>query len=146
MNSPYSKPRKLKELDFECGFIQLLSQLTDIGDVSLSRFRQTLNTLPSAIHVYVIENKNSGKVVATATLLVEQKFIHSCGSVGHIEDVVVASEYRGRNLGRILVQHLSHLAESLGCYKTILDCSSKFVPFYEKCGFSCKGSQMSVYY
>ena len=37
--------------------------------------------------------------MATGTLLVELKFHRGCGSVGHIEDVVVDAAHRGSKLG-----------------------------------------------
>ena len=40
------------------------------------------------------------RIVGTGTLLIERKVIHSCGLVGHIEDVVVHSDYRGLSLGK----------------------------------------------
>jgi GNAT superfamily N-acetyltransferase len=43
---------------------------------------------------------DKNKIIATATLLVELKFIRSCGKCGHIEDVVVDSTYRGLRLGK----------------------------------------------
>lgn len=33
----------------------------------------------------------------------------------------------------------------MGCYKIILDCSQKNIPFYEKCGFSHKEYEMVLY-
>ena len=73
--------------------------------------------------------------MGTGTLFVEQKFIHSGGLAGHIEDVVVDSTIRGRGLGRIIIEKLKRIAFEAGCYKVILDCVDKNVPFYEKCGF-----------
>lgn len=34
----------------------------------------------------------------------------------------------------------------MGCYKIILDCSVKNVPFYQKCGFTEKEREMVLYY
>jgi glucosamine-phosphate N-acetyltransferase len=45
-------------------------------------------------------------VVATATLVREWKFIHSCGARGRIEDVVVDGAERGKHFGRILNEYL----------------------------------------
>jgi glucosamine-phosphate N-acetyltransferase len=38
------------------------------------------------------------------------------------------------------------VGKTVGCYKVILDCSEKNVPFYEKCGFTVKEKQMVVYF
>ncbi len=63
------------------------------------------------------------KIVASATLLLEHKFIHGCGIAGQVEDVVVDKSMRGRNLGLKLIEALKFLAQELGCYKLLLDCS-----------------------
>ena len=97
-------------------------------------------------HSIVIIDTSSSKVVACATLAIELKFIHDCGSLGHIEDVVVSPEQRGRNLGRILVRQLAYLAMRLGCYKITLDSDLNNQGFYEKCGLEKKGLQMVKYY
>ncbi|KAL0220957.1 hypothetical protein RCL1_000811 [Eukaryota sp. TZLM3-RCL] len=138
--------RKLQRDDYNRGFLQVLAELTSVGEVSELKFQITFDNLPDDTYVYVIEDVQSGKVVAAATLLVEQKFIHQCGKVGHIEDVVVASNYRRQNLGRSLVERLSQIAEQEGCYKTILDCADHNVLFYEKCGLEVKGVEMGIYY
>jgi glucosamine-phosphate N-acetyltransferase len=46
----------------------------------------------------------TSQVVASATLVVEWKFIHSAGSRGRIEDVVVDDRMRGQHLGVLLNQ------------------------------------------
>lgn len=86
--------------------------------------------------VKVIEDTDKNVIVGSATLLIEQKFIRSCGLCGHIEDVVVDSQQRGNNLGKLLIDALKELAIQKKCYKIILDCNEQNVPFYEKCGFT----------
>ena len=47
-----------------------------------------------------MSDTSTSRIVGTATAAVERKFIHSCGKVAHIEDVVVDSTYRGKKLGQ----------------------------------------------
>ena len=67
------------------------------------------------------------------------------GLVGHIEDIVTHSEYRGLNLGRLVIETLKGIGKAKGCYKIILDCSEKNVAFYKKCGFAQKEFEMAFY-
>lgn len=87
----------------------------------------------------------TGKIMAAGTLILERKFIRNCGTCGHIEDIVVDSSQRGKQLGKFLLKFIKELAVELGCYKVILDCEEEKVTFYEKCGFSEKGRQMAFY-
>ena len=72
--------------------------------------------------------------------------IHSLGAVGHIEDIAVAKDQQGKKLGLRLIQALDYVAEKVGCYKSILDCSETNEGFYVKCGFRKAGLQMAHYY
>jgi len=113
----------------------LLDSLKSLSDPQLS-FDEALDiylqvAAKTQIYVAVVD----GKVVGTASLLVETKFIHAGGKVGHIEDVAVQKEYQGRGIGKALVEYLIMVGMSLGCYKLILDCNLDLVPFYEQFGF-----------
>ena len=55
--------------------------------------------------------------------MVERKFIHECGSVGHVEDIVTDGAVRGKGLGRAIVGAVVDAAKQQGCYKVILDLS-----------------------
>lgn len=96
-------------------------------------------------HVAVAEDASTGRLVGTAALIVERKFIHACGKVGHVEDVVVDAAARGQRLGQRLVEALVGVCRDKGCYKMILDCAEHNVAFYEKCGLSRKEVQMVRY-
>ena len=56
--------------------------------------------------------EDNGKIVGSTTLLIEQKFIHKGGYVGHIEDVVVSKEFEGRGIGIKLVTSLLEIANT----------------------------------
>ena len=140
--------RKLEAGDHEKGFLDLLSTLSTVGDVSESRFKEQLSLLDrnGDYTVLVVEDRDRCKVLATGSLFVEHKFIHECGMVGHIEDVVVLPEARGQGLGRRIVRALVREAAEKECYKVILDCAEKNAEFYEKVGMVRKEIQMVKYF
>jgi len=137
--------RLIKQGDLNKGFIELLSQLTTTGTVSKELFVNRIKTIMKNPNhrVYVLERAN--KIISCATLFIEPKFIHSCGKVGHVEDVVVDAACRGQRLGKKIIDFLGQEAERLGCYKILLDCSEKNVRFYEKCSYELKGAYMARY-
>lgn len=94
---------------------------------------------------FVVVDTQDRRIVGAGTLLVERKFIHQCGQVGHVEDVVVAERCRGKQLGKLIMDALVAEARRANCYKIILDCAEKNVQFYERCGFTKKELQMVIY-
>jgi glucosamine-phosphate N-acetyltransferase len=117
------------------GFLLSLDSLRKSSHIKSKKadriFNKILKNPDHTIYVAI----HNGKVVGATTLLIEQKFIHDGGKVGHIEDVVVRKEYQGRGIGKKIVNSLLKYAEKKGCYKTILDCSDELIPFYESMGF-----------
>ncbi|KAK2597368.1 Glucosamine-phosphate N-acetyltransferase-like protein [Conoideocrella luteorostrata] len=146
------KLRALRETDFDTGFLECLRVLTTVGDITKEQFAEQFKKMKRQQDYYIIviedTNRTEGEnsVVATGALIVEHKFIHSLGAVGHIEDIAVAKDQQGKKLGLRLIQALDHVAEKVGCYKCILDCSDANEGFYVKCGFRRAGLQMAHYY
>lgn len=85
----------------------------------------------------------SGRVVSTGSLIVERKFIHSLGMVGHVEDIAVEMGQQGKKLGLRMIQALDFVAQKVGCYKVCYSYISPPLPGYSSsniivCGFySC---------
>ncbi|KAL5008297.1 hypothetical protein ScPMuIL_013878 [Solemya velum] len=124
--------------DYDRGFIQLLSQLTKVGDVTKGEFEDQFCHMKSCSDTYfitVIEDTSSGQVIGAGSLVVEQKFIHHCSARGRVEDIVVNNQYRGKQLGKLLVDVLTLLSKKVGCYKTSLECNDSMVQFYSQLGF-----------
>ena len=142
--------RALRQSDYNSGFLDCLRVLTTVGEFSEKQFQEQYETMSSqgGYYIVVIEdtNKPGANVVGTGALIVERKFIHSLGAVGHIEDIAVAKDQQGKKLGLRLIQALDFIAEKVGCYKSILDCSDANEGFYVKCGFRRAGLQMAHYY
>ncbi len=136
--------RNLKEKDFETNFLYLFKGLTEIEPDKISKndFNNLLNQLNENHQIIVFEEE--GKILASGTILIETKFIHNMGKVGHIEDVVVDKETRGRGLGKKIVEELTKVAKEKGCYKVILNCSEENIGFYQKSGFEQKNYEMVI--
>ncbi|PSN48908.1 putative glucosamine 6-phosphate N-acetyltransferase [Blattella germanica] len=124
--------------DYDKGFIQLLGQLTKVGDITREKFLERFEKMklcPDTYYVTVIEDTQLGRIIGSATLVVEQKFIHNCAVRGRLEDVVVSDDYRGKQLGKLIVTTISLLAQHLHCYKITLDCKDKMIPYYKSLGY-----------
>jgi glucosamine-phosphate N-acetyltransferase len=128
--------RELKVDDFHNGYLNLLLQLSEVGDITKEEFINQYIKIKenNNHHIYVIED-SCDNIVGTCTLLVEPKFLHNTGNVGHIEDVVIDKDHRAYGLGSELLKHMISLAKSYNCYKVILDCKPENTGFYEKNGF-----------
>ena len=134
--------RKIIESDLENGFLESLDNLRQTSNLEQSSARNILKKiLENENHIIHVAELN-GKIVGSTTLLIEQKFIHEGGLVGHIEDVVVNKEFEGHGIGMKLVLSLLGVAKEKKCYKTILNCEDKLLPFYEKIGFKQKSTEM----
>jgi glucosamine-phosphate N-acetyltransferase len=130
--------RELRKSDFRNGFFETLSNLSQVGQISqnIEEAAKILDSIEEnkLSKIYVAVGSN-GQIIGSITLLVEQKFIHNGGKVGHIEDVVTRKEYSGKGVGSALVQKCIEAAKEEKCYKVILDCSLDNIAFYEKAGF-----------
>ncbi|KAL1237089.1 hypothetical protein TPS_07130 [Trichinella pseudospiralis] len=87
-------------------------------------------------YVVVIEDLSKSIIVGTCMLVIERKFIHSCGSRARLEDLVVDTAYRGKQLGKLLIEVTRQLAWNLGCYKVSLECKDELISYYEQFGFN----------
>ena len=134
--------RKIIESDLENGFLESLDNLRQTSNLAQNSAKNILKKiLENENHVIHVAELD-GKIVASTTLMIEQKFIHEGGLVGHIEDVVVNKEFEGQGIGMKLVLSLLDVAKERKCYKTILNCEDKLIPFYEKIGFKQKSTEM----
>ena len=134
--------REIEEDDLEKGFLETLDFLRNASGLDKNKSKEILKKIkqnPNHIIYVAIDNK---KIVGSTTLLIEQKFIHGGGLVGHIEDVVVRKDYEGKGIGMKLVISLLDVAKQRKCYKTILNCEDSLKQFYEKIGFKKTTNEM----
>ena len=128
--------RSLKIDDFERDYLKLLEQLTVVGDdVNKEKFEDRFSKMKSCLNSYyilVVHDLKTNKIVGSTTLVNEQKFIRHASSRGRIEDVVVDDKYRGKKLGKLLLDFAVVLSKVIGCYKVSLECKDGLKKFYQQ--------------
>jgi len=134
------KIRKLEFTDYEQYHI-LINNFRNTK-FTKEEFINILNEINlSKSDIWVIEINN--ELIATATILYENKFIYNICKFAHVEDVCVKKEYRGKGYGKIIMKKLIEESVKNGCYKITLNCADENIKFYESCGLTRRGNQMS---
>jgi len=138
---PGLKVRPLSSGDFDRGYLRLLGQLTDVGSVTKADYAAKFNKMknsPNTYFITVIVDTELDQIIGAGTIIVEQKFIHGCGERGIIEDIVVSDQYRGKQLGKLVVATLIELGREIGCYKITLNCKDDLVKWYNGFALKCE--------
>lgn len=136
------KIRKLRKSDLYNGFLLSLDSLRKSSHIKPKKAEAIFDKISKNPHQIIYVAVQGSKVIGSASILIEQKFIHEGGKVGHIEDVSVRKEFQGKGVGQKVVNALLKHAQRHGCYKTILDCTDDLIPFYEKIGFKRHSNSM----
>jgi ribosomal protein S18 acetylase RimI-like enzyme len=129
------KIRELENADFR--------QVIEIWKKSFNNnFDKEINstylTDPSSITLVSVD---SNTVTGVASLHIIKKLTRT---LGLIEDVAVNEDYRGKGIGKKLVEKLIGIASEKSCDKTVLNSSEKNSEFYEKIGFQKNEIQMII--
>ncbi len=136
------KIRELQKKDLQNGFLTTLDSLKQTSNMDKNKAEEVFETINSNPNHIIVIAELDGKIVGTTTLLIEPKFIHDGGLVGHIEDVVVEKNVQGQGIGNKIVKFLLEVAKNRGCYKTILNCTDDVKEFYEKNGFKHTANEL----
>ncbi|XP_007446057.1 PREDICTED: glucosamine 6-phosphate N-acetyltransferase [Lipotes vexillifer] len=127
--------RPLCTADLNRGFFKVLGQLTETGVVNPEQFMKSFEHMKKSgdYYVTVVEDVTLGQIVATATLIIEHKFIHSCAKISFTphdsHEIVKKTKPR-------LLSTLTLLSKKLNCYKITLECLPQNAGFYKKFGYT----------
>ncbi|MDA8938207.1 GNAT family N-acetyltransferase [Flavobacteriaceae bacterium] len=129
------KIRELAESDY--------NQVIELWTKSLSnKFDNEINTShfsdPGSITLVSVDNNT---ITGVASLYIIKKLTRT---LGIIEDVAVNENYRGKGIGKKLVEKLIRLAADKKCDKTVLNSSEQNSEFYKKIGFEINEIQMII--
>ena len=119
------------------------NQVIELWTKSLSnKFDNEINTEhvsdPSSITLVSVDNNT---ITGVASLYIIKKLTRT---LGLIEDVAVNENYRGKGIGKKLVEKLIGIAADKKCDKTVLNSSKQNSEFYKKIGFEINEIQMII--
>ena len=119
------------------------NQVIELWTKSLSnKFDNEINTNhisdPSSITLVSVDNNT---ITGVASLYIIKKLTRT---LGLIEDVAVNENYRGKGIGKKLVEKLIGIAADKKCDKTVLNSSKQNSEFYKKLGFEINEIQMII--
>ena len=122
--------------------VVLLNQLKeiDVSKINLNKAWSDFISNSSSNSVVGIYNN---KVVAYGSLVIENKIRGEVA--GHIEDIVVDSDVRGKMIGVALIKELIKIGKIKGCYRITLFCKETLVKFYSRNGFEVNNVVMKKY-
>lgn len=140
------KIKELKKKHITKELFETLSHLSDSTKTDIKKGQKIFKQIKKNKNHFIFAafDKESDEIVGMTTLLVEPKFIHDCGSLGHIEDVVTRLGYEGQGIGKELVKTVVKRAKKSDCYRVILNCSDANIKFYEKSGFRKRENEMAL--
>ena len=134
------KFRKLEKKDFK-NFITILNEFRTIENLTEQLFYQMYEKTFQNNFIFVIEYKK--QIIATAKLLVDQKFFNNFALYGFIEDVIVTKKFRKQNIGTFFIKNIINFCKKKKFYKVTLTCKDKLTHFYQKNNFEIYDVHMS---
>ena len=133
--------RNIEKEDLDQVFV-LLNQLKQIEIDTIDKDKAWSDFINNTGSNSVVGLYNN-KIVAYGSVVVENKVRGEVA--GHIEDIVVDSEVRGKMIGVSLIKELIKVAKNKGCYRITLFCKETLVNFYGRNGFEVNNVVMKKY-
>ncbi|MCL6613369.1 MAG: GNAT family N-acetyltransferase [Firmicutes bacterium] len=117
-------------------------EMDDSRVLSLDEAREIFARLKHYPNYRIYLAVMDGEIVGTFALLIMDNLAHLGAPSGIVEDVVVKAAYRGRGIGRQMMEHAYARCKEAGCYKMALSSNLKREAahrFYERLGFKKHG-------
>jgi len=114
-------------------------------DISKEKYDIFIDNVLGDYHQIIVLELES-KLIATGTLLIEEKLTYGGCKMGHIENILVDETYRGKGYGELLVKELLDKAKNIMCYRVDLNCNVELENFYRKNNFNASSISMSIFF
>ena len=121
---------------------KLLNQLKEISIDSIN-YESAWNSFNENKSTKSVVGVIDNKIVAYGSIVIENKIRGDVA--GHIEDIVVDKNFRGRFIGDNLIKELINIGKKNNCYRITLFCKEKLKNFYSRQGFKVSSINMKKY-
>tara|TARA_B100001996_G_C18584997_1_gene563835 strand:- start:81 stop:503 length:423 start_codon:yes stop_codon:yes gene_type:complete len=121
---------------------KILNQLKEISIDSIN-YESAWNSFNENKSTKSVVGVIDNKIVAYGSIVIENKIRGDVA--GHIEDIVVDKNFRGRFIGDNLIKELVNIGKKNNCYRITLFCKEKLKNFYSRQGFKVSSINMKKY-
>ena len=133
--------RKVIKEDLDKVF-KILNQLKQLNIESIDK-ESAWNSFNENKSTKSIVGILDNEIVAYGSIVIENKIRGEVA--GHIEDIVVDKNYRGRFIGDNLIKELINIGKKNSCYRITLFCKENLENFYSRQGFKKSSINMKKY-
>lgn len=133
--------RKVIKEDLDRVF-KILNQLKELSIESIDK-ESAWNSFNENKSTKSIVGVLDNEIVAYGSIVIENKIRGEVA--GHIEDIVVDKNYRGRFIGENLIKELINIGKKNKCYRITLFCKEHLKNFYLRQGFEKSSINMKKY-
>ncbi len=121
--------------------IELVESVKDVEGIAKDVVRQNCRNVLTNPNSYILLAGTEGKVIGFISFMTRKTIIHS-GLCGLIEELVVSKRYRGKGVGKELINAAVEECKKLRCCE--VEVSTEFTnvnarEFYKHCGFEETG-------
>lgn len=127
-------------------YLKTIENLVPAGKQNPENMKNNLEKMLNQwSQVFIAIDKEVNEIVGTITILIEQKLTRWWAKAWHIEEVITRKWWGRRWIASSLITQAIEYAKKQWCYKIILDCDKKLIPFYEKFWFQESEVMMKMY-
>ena len=133
--------RKVIKEDLDRVF-KILNQLKELSIESIDK-ESAWNSFNENKSTKSIVGVLDNEIVAYGSIVIENKIRGEVA--GHVEDIVVDKNYRGRFIGENLIKELINIGKKNKCYRITLFCKEHLKNFYSRQGFEKSSINLKKY-
>jgi GNAT superfamily N-acetyltransferase len=115
---------------------------------SISSCRRVFREMKNFTGYELLVAEEDSKVVGTTVMAILPGFVHGTSPFAVVEYVVVDEKYRGRGIGKSIMEYIIARAREAGCYKIMLTSDKRRQPahrFYQSLGFEASAHGFRLY-